>query len=106
MEGSKFAEGRKYEGVVTTVGFNRLDGIWIPAEVKVEGQTMWPGHAESVGASHIKLREFLIDPDHEALRSFATDDFVEGSRVLCVENGKRVPGWFVWQDGKPVPADR
>lgn len=95
-----FVAGQKQTSVMTIVAFKQINGVWIPTEKKGGGSMVHPGRTYITAATHAKLIEFLIGPDHEALKSFALDDFPDGSKVFCFENRRGLPGNYVWQDGK------
>ena len=84
------------------MAFKQVDGVWIPTEFIYEADVVYPAQYEMTGQTHGKITEFLINPDHEALRSFELDDYHDGSTVIYFENDRSLSGRYVWKDGKVV----
>jgi hypothetical protein len=85
-----------------------IDGIWIPVEADIKYRWHLPnsfGYAywEKI---HHRVTDFLVNPDHDALDSFASDDIENGAKVRI--KGHRNAGQmteYKWQDGKVVDKD-
>jgi hypothetical protein len=95
--------GHETSRVLTNTSFKQVDGAWIPVAYVTQTRIMRPGFMIMEGGTHSEITEFLINPDHEAMKSFEVNDFPEGGKVAYFENGRVLPVWFVWKDGRPVP---
>lgn len=66
--------------------FEQVDGIWLPMEARLTGESKWPGGHFSKGTTHIKKTSVTLNPDHEALGSFVLDDIPDGAKVFGLVN--------------------
>jgi hypothetical protein len=105
----KAIEGEdRYYTSVSNIRFKMIDGIWIPVEADIKYRWHLPnsfGYAywEKI---HHRVTDFLVNPDHDALDSFASDDIENGAKVRI--KGHRNAGQmteYKWQDGKVVDKD-
>jgi hypothetical protein len=81
------------------VRFEQIDGVWIPMEADIEVAHRSSDYS-SEGVTHARRTQFLVNPNHDALRSFVPDDVANGSRVEIVGV------WgisYTWQDGQLIP---
>jgi hypothetical protein len=94
--------GDSYRTSLSNVQFKKIDGVWIPVEADIKyindstnkfGYKSW----ENI---HHKVTEFIMNPDHDALGSFESDDIRNGAKVEIVQ----MSGKHAWQDGKVVDA--
>lgn len=81
--------------------FQQIENSWFPEEYKVKRTTY---HAETGTLSKservISFTSIILNPDHDALRSFMPDDIPNGAVVKIVAFPPSLR--FVWQDGKLV----
>jgi hypothetical protein len=91
--------------LVRRVRFEQVAGIWVPMEAEKFSQ-----HDAAAGGGtsewHFKLTEFILNPDHERLRSFVPDDIREGAKVsyqATPDDHRLING--VWRKGQIVGAD-
>ena len=75
--------------------------MWVPVEETLGYDEISPytGWAHARRTTHSKLTRFVLDPDHSALRSFASDDIREGTKVMLVGDDRRTQGEGTWQRG-------
>jgi hypothetical protein len=98
-DGPPLTEGDYCYYSVDYVQYKKQGDTWLPQKVQCEmkGKTSG-GHFEYV--TKYNFREVILDPDHEALRSFVPDDIMNGARVYFYD----VPQIkYTWQDGKLIP---
>lgn len=91
--------------LVRRVRFEQVAGIWVPMEAEKFSQ-----HDAAAGGGtsdwHYKLTEFILNPDHERLRSFVPDDIREGAEVSYQgAPGDRRVIKGVWRKGQIAGAD-
>lgn len=84
------------------VVFKQLDGVWLSVEcdysVNVK-QNNGDGFSEN---HHHKITEFLINPDHKALRSFDPSRFIINGAKVIIMGG--VQGNYIWKDGRVLDS--
>lgn len=81
------------------VRFERIDDVWVPIEADYGFDRKLIKAGFEKEDHHHKITEFKLDPDHDAMRSFAPDGIRNGTRVLIVgAKGKA----YTWQDGRVV----
>jgi hypothetical protein len=85
------------------IRFQKIDNVWIPMEADRNINQTYGGGRFFKGSGHINRTEVIINPDHEALGSFAPDDIRNGAivRFTALPPSKE----FLWQDGKVVDKD-
>jgi hypothetical protein len=91
--------------LVRRVRFEQVAGIWVPMEAEKFSQ-----HDDAAGGGtsewHYKITEFILNPDHQRLRSFAPDDIREGAKVsyqATPDDRRLING--VWRKGEIVAED-
>jgi hypothetical protein len=80
--------------------FKKINGRWIPMKTSVQTH----GFNKQLGAhgnnkTVYKRTRVILDPDHDALNSFAPNDITYGATVVLVKDGQRIKGKFSWQNG-------
>jgi surface antigen len=104
LEASKAAGHRQYDrGLVhdrcietsETAHFECVDGVWIGLEAIQHIRYMYEG-IQYTQQRHIRITEFIPNPDHEKLRSFQQDDVPNGTLVMIPPITHIL---YVWQDG-------
>ena len=90
---------------VWNTAFERIHEAWVPVERRSKSiSTNLAARVDIVTLNHEKITEFLVNPDHEALKSFVLNDVPEGTPArLTDRDGNPLPGDYVWRSGKPVP---
>jgi hypothetical protein len=91
--------------LIRRVRFEQVEGVWVPTEAE-----KYSHHDAAAGGGtsewHYKLTEFILNPDHDHLGSFAPDDIREGANVsyqATPDDHRLVNG--VWRKGQIVGAD-
>jgi hypothetical protein len=105
-DGQVLPRGHEVARVFTNTTFKQVDGTWIPTAYVTQTRINRPGLMVMEGETRCEITEFLIEPDHAALKSFDLSDFPEGERVAYFENGRIRPVWYIWKNGQPVPDTR
>jgi hypothetical protein len=95
--------GHEVARVFTNTSFQQIDGTWIPTTYATHTRIYRPGFMVMEGGTRSEVSEFLIDPNHTALKSFDVNDFPEGTRTSYMDNGRLLPTWYIWKNGGPVP---
>lgn len=81
------------------VSFKKIGNVWLPDQADIELDRRWDNGDFANEKQHYKLIEMILDPDHDALRSFERDDIKNGATVYL----EGVPGiTYIWQDGQVV----
>lgn len=83
------------------VRFARMDGVWLPVEMDSTTEERGTANPAKVTV-HYKVTEFMKNPDHEARRSFKTEEVTNGASVVVFEKGKIVSRGR-WQNGQVAP---
>ena len=99
-------ETKTSRSVMSTLAFKQIDDNWVPIEKVYEMRLfMPPAPIDDYSREHVKVTEFKIDPDHEALKSFEVDEEIpNGTRVFwALPNRRVVTEGYIWKDGKPAP---
>ncbi|HNY78571.1 MAG: hypothetical protein RBS72_12400 [Sedimentisphaerales bacterium] len=93
----------EFSVVLDDVRFERIDGLWVPIEVRIQMATKFDGgKLTAVSRRHIKRTHIDLDPDFAAAKAFIRD-FPDGTEVYIEE----APGILHrWKDGKPEPVRR
>jgi hypothetical protein len=76
----RLPRGRGKYSYLKNVKFEKIDGVWVPMEGDMEFGHQEPG-SDYRQKKHHKRREVILNPDHEALRSFYPDDIPSGTEV-------------------------
>jgi len=81
------------------VRFKKIDDVWLPVEADYRREHEYVNGDYEKAYSHLKMTEFVMNPDHGTLGSFKQDFIPNGARVRLAG----VPGiTYTWQDGKVV----
>jgi hypothetical protein len=102
-DGQVLPRGHSSARSLTNTSFKQIDSTWIPTAYTTHTRINRPGFMVMEGGTRSEISEFLIDPNHAALRSFELSDFPEGEKVVYFENGRILPGSYIWKNGRPVP---
>jgi len=88
---------------IRNVRFESIEDIWVPMEVdiRIDSKDFKGTNKASVTNVHYKVKDLLLNPDHDVLGSFVPD----------IENGTKVytdlPGlFFAWHNGKKFVVDK
>ncbi len=105
----------KYERASTSmildhVACKQIEGIWIPMEGQVRRYDVFSNDDYDRLTNHVQITKIILNPDHQALRSFVPDDIKNGAWVaLDPDRGMRIPSarlipsvMPLWQDGRVV----
>ena len=77
--------------------FQQIEGLWFLKQIKTTDQRIDAGNLG--GESKIfDITSIVLNPDHEALRSFIPDDIPNGATVLITALSPSIE--YIWQDGK------
>jgi hypothetical protein len=82
------------------IRFQRVGDAWFPEVCKFKHNSYYYKNL-AIAETNIKFTNCLFNPDHEALKSFSTDDIPNGTAVnLCAlpPSGQK----FTWRDGKVI----
>ncbi|MCU0784838.1 MAG: hypothetical protein MUF81_12510 [Verrucomicrobia bacterium] len=91
--------GTSKNSVVENTKFVKAQDLWVPLEARARMDDTLPGGGYYKASYEIKLESILINPNHEALKSFSIDDIKDGARASI--HGK--PGFYSWQKGRLAP---
>jgi hypothetical protein len=104
---------------VRDVRFKKIDSVWVPMEAVTERKSEAFNGTIVWRKVHHKRTEVVLNPDHEALRSFYPDDIPSGAEVLSgIWTGRPLeregvpdisgeePWDFRWQPGAKFMADK
>jgi hypothetical protein len=95
----RLRKGERISGSLENVRFRLVNDRWIPVEADVfEIRETLPVGEGLQSKVHYKLKDVILNPDHDSLGSFVPDDITDGSRVYL--NG----GEYKWENGKVVDA--
>lgn len=104
--------GKKLNLSMENVRFKRIESIWLPVEADMRYRRAFSGIGEtSDSRTHIKVTEIILNPDHDALRSFAPDDIPDGAQVTAYVdlNSGFITAWdplYLWQSDAKLVVDR
>ncbi|MHC4475306.1 MAG: hypothetical protein ACYTEL_06665 [Planctomycetota bacterium] len=59
---------------IRNVRFKRIEDVWVPVEADTQRRSENTAGSVVLQKVHLKRTEVILDPDHEALRSFYPDD--------------------------------
>ena len=100
--GRPMREDEKILASLENVRFKKIDNVWVPMEADDSVNRTWDKDQDFYRyKNHHERVEFVLNPDHEALNSFASDDIPNGAKVY-------ISGWqinYTWQNGKVVDKD-
>ena len=116
METSIRSGNPAYKNKITTttrlenILFKKIDGVCVPMEADSLKQVDYningkKGYTRE--QSHHKRTEFVLNPDHKALGSFA-DPFKSDAHLLNETTVHRHgdPKAYIWRDGSVVPHEK
>lgn len=93
-------EDEKILGSLKNVRFKKIDNVWVPMEVDDSVNRTWDKNQDFYRYKlHHERHEFVLNPDHEALNSFVSDDIPNGTKAY-ISGGGQIN--YIWQDGKLV----
>jgi len=79
--------GRALSVSLQNVRFRRIQGIWLPVEADISYRRVFDGILDANRSeTHVKITDVLLDPDHDAMRSFGADDIPDGAVVTAFVN--------------------
>ncbi len=85
--GRPMREDEKILASLENVRFKKIDNVWVPKEADDSVNRTWDKDQDFYRYKvHHERVEFVLNPDHEALNSFASDDIPNGASVwsCCV----------------------
>jgi len=93
------------------VYFEKIDNVWVSMQADVRGGRIYADGNFHETVSHYKRTEVILNPDHDVLRSFATDDIPDGSQLtgyVDLNKGFFNSGdpQYYWQRDAKVVVDR
>jgi len=86
---------------VENICFKEITDLWVPIEADITLNRNWPNGEWTRQSWHHKVTEIVLNPNHDALRSFIPDDVKNG--VVATVSG--IDGKYTWQDGCVVDKD-
>ena len=89
---------RLFSCVLKNVRFKQFDNVWVPVEADLKDRFVYPTGQYTNDTYRIKMKEIVLNCDHDRIGSFLPDDIKDGSKVLFI-NGVHVRD-HVWRDGK------
>ena len=96
-------KGEKYYTMLDNVKFKQVDGTWVPVEAEILYKWKIPGKYNYQGKIQFKVKEYQLNPDHDALGSFEPDDIQNGAKVRVLDRNQVVPITYYWKDGELIP---
>lgn len=95
----RLRKGERISGSLENVCFRLVNDRWIPVEADVfEIRETLPVGEGLQSKVHYKLKDVILNPDHDSLGSFVPGDINNGSKVYLND------GEYTWQNGKVVDA--
>ena len=82
------------------VVFKEIDGVWVPIECDYNMSHKYDSGEYLSEDHHHKITEYLINPDHESLKSFDPNRFVENGAPVRLNGTTNC----TWQDGKVIDS--
>jgi len=107
--GKPLPRGQQVNSRLENVRFEKVDGIWVPAEADIRMENHYGRGSFSINKRHYKRTQILLNPDHDALGSFdnplenpKNDPLLRnGTKVRITTDSDRKR--YIWQDGKLIP---
>ncbi|OHB59494.1 MAG: hypothetical protein A2167_01340 [Planctomycetes bacterium RBG_13_46_10] len=92
--------------VIDSIKFKEVKGVWVPVEGRVRRNIEWVDGCFKKDEIHFKTTEIILNPDHDALGSFADPiknqeldpELVNGTRVRLGKERLEC----IWRDGRIV----
>ncbi|MBN1975687.1 MAG: hypothetical protein JW787_18785 [Sedimentisphaerales bacterium] len=98
----KVEQGSVKNYTIENEEFKQVNDLWVSVKAKALINDSFPNNGYMKMNAEIELISILINPDHEALKSFTTDDIKDGAIVMIDGNPIYVPYNYTWQKGKVV----
>jgi len=92
---SPFVPGSRQLITVDNTRFEKIGDAWVLMEAIKESRATWPDGDFSASKYHTERTAVVIDPDHEALRSFLPDE-------IPGDAGVKIPGKTYGPEGPPT----
>lgn len=96
-------EKERRQTVVENVRYKKAGGKWFPVEADCERRFKYANGSTARSAYHFKVTEIVLNPDHEALKSFVPDDIPDGTMAVDAD---RTSVEYEWQNGEMVEVKR
>ena len=97
--GPPLRPGNDFLFLMENTEFREIDGVWIPVKASMKYNFKLPNGGSSEEKITYEITSISMNPDHDALGSFSTDDIQSGAQVIGVEpTGNK----YLWHNGKPV----
>jgi hypothetical protein len=106
--GYTLTAGENDLSTVDKVRFAKSGEVWAPIEATGGLDNTFAGGRRTSMRFQVKVTKFLLNPDHEALRSFVPDDIRNGATVYWSEGRKTDRVGLVkyqWRDGKVLDPE-
>jgi hypothetical protein len=95
----RLAKGESIHVSLENVRFRLVSDRWIPVAADVrEIRELLPVGEGLQSKVRYKVKDVVLDPDHDSVRSFVPDDIHNGSKVYLND------GHYTWQNGEVVDA--
>ncbi len=108
LNGMTFPPGESHQLALEKVRWEQRGGVWIPVEgtVRREEKSPFTDWAWAHRVSQFRLARFVLNPDHDRLRSFVPDDIPDGVRVILLSEDPTLSHARrgSWQRGRVVDA--
>jgi len=95
-------KGERYYTSLDNVKFEQVDGTWVPFGAEIVYDWKVPGKYKYRETIQFKAKEYQLNPDHDALRSFDSDDIQNGAKVTIIDETGVSDITYYWQYGKVV----
>jgi hypothetical protein len=99
--------GERDVSVVDGVRFAKSGEVWVPIEASGALDNTFAKVGSTRMRFQIKITKFLLNPDHEALRSFVPDDIRNGATVFITSAADASGGLlkYEWHDGQVLDSN-
>jgi len=97
--------GNKLLFLMENKEFRKIDGVWVPVKASMKYNYKLPDGGYSNEEIDYEVTSISINPDHDTLGSFLTDDIRDGAKALLKEAPGAKGAKYVWQGGTVVDAD-
>jgi hypothetical protein len=107
-------EGDSFYSSIKDVRFRKINHLWVPMEARVQfGYDLRPPLGRMNENQRINRTEVILNPDHEALRSFYPDEVPSGARIKGISFSGDIPHQedfvnygFRWRPGAKLVMNR
>jgi len=96
----RVSKGESVLVTVDNVKFRQIDDVWLPVEAKLMINNKLPNGDFWKTKVHHKLTDIKLNPDHEKLAYFGSDEIQNGT-IVYVDTEKTMT--YTWQDGELIP---